>query len=84
MTLRNSPLIIKCGNIVIHIFIHINYVLCEYCVNIMYNIPMKKLDEIKIRIAPDTKEAFKKACGRRGMSKVLDDFIKLYTKGNKQ
>jgi len=44
---------------------------------------MKKLDEIKIRIAPNRKEAFKKACGRKGMSKVLDDFIKLYIQKDK-
>lgn len=45
---------------------------------------MKKLTEIKIRISDQDKELFKTSCGSKGMSAVLQDFIKLYTqKGTK-
>ncbi len=40
---------------------------------------MKKLTEIKIRISEQDKESFRKACGRRGMSKTLQQFIKLHS-----
>lgn len=48
--------------------------------NICYNTFMKKLNEIKIRISDEDKELFKTSCGTKGMSKVLQDFIKLYIK----
>lgn len=52
--------------------------------NKWYNIPMKKITEIKIRISEQDKEQFKLSCGSKGMSVVLQDFIKLYTqKGTK-
>jgi len=41
---------------------------------------MKKLTEIKIRISEQDKELFRVSCGVKGMSKVLQDFIKLYSK----
>lgn len=70
----------ECSHKVIHIFIHIIYILCEYCVNKCYNTLMKKLTEIKIRISEQDKELFRVSCGVKGMSKVLQDFIKLYSK----
>ena len=53
--------------------------MCEQLAFLCYNNLMKKLTEIKIRITEMDKAKFKKTCGERGMSRTLQQFIKLHT-----